>query len=147
MVSNISWVLDTNILSEAMRPSPDAAVMACLARYDGELAIPAPVWHELRFGWLRMPDGQRKDAIGQYVQTVLVALPVLPYDASAARIHAELRSTGERSGHCLPFVDGQIAAIAMSHGLTLVTRNTKDFANIQGLRLENWFATRSASAS
>ncbi len=139
MVGTISWLLDTNILSEAMRPSPDGTVMANLARYDGELAIPALVWHELRFGWLRMPDGQRKDAIGQYVQEVVAALPVLPYDAAAARIHAELRSTCERAGRRLPFVDGQIAAIAMTHGLTLVTRNTKDFAEITGLRLQNWF--------
>jgi tRNA(fMet)-specific endonuclease VapC len=64
---------------------------------------------------------------------------VLPYDAAAARIHAELRSTCERTGRRLPFVDGQIAAIAMTHGLTLVTRNTKDFAEITGLRLQNWF--------
>jgi tRNA(fMet)-specific endonuclease VapC len=114
-------------------------VMSQLARFDGELAIAAPVWHELRYGWLRMADGQRKDAIGRYIQDVVASLPILPYDASAARIHAELRSRQEKMGLPLPFVDGQIAAIAMTHGLTLVTRNTKDFANIAGLRLDNWF--------
>lgn len=50
-------------------------------------------------------------------------------------------------GHSLPFVDGQIAAIAMTYGLTLITRNTKDFADIPDLRLENWFAMRSVGAS
>ena len=140
MVNTVTWLLDTNILSEAMRPLPDDEVMTQLTRYDGELAIPAPVWHELRYGWLRMPDGQRKDAIGHYVQEVVAALPVLPYDTTAARIHAELRSTCERTGRLLPFVDGQIAAIAMTHGLTLVTRNTKDFSGIAGLRLDNWFS-------
>ncbi len=137
MVSTVSWLLDTNILSEAMRPSPDAGVMAGLER--GELAIPAPVLHELRFGWLRMPDGKRKDAIGHYIQEVVIALVVLPYDATAARIHAEIRNEAERKGLGLPFVDGQIAAIAMAHGLTLVTRNTKDFMAIAGLRLATWF--------
>lgn len=138
-MNTLSWLLDSNILSEALRPSPDALVMSQLARFDGELAIAAPIWHELRYGWLRMPDGQRKDAIGRYIQDVVATLPILPYDASAARIHAELRSKQEKMGLSLPFVDGQIAAIAMTHGLTLVTRNTKDFANIAGLRLDNWF--------
>lgn len=139
MVSS-SWLLDTNVLSEALRPAPDGGVMANLARYESELAIPAPVLHELRYGWLRMPDGQRKDAIGRYVQEVVGCLPVIGYDASAARIHAELRSSRERSGNTLPFVDGQIAAIAIAHGLTLVTRNSKDFAALPGLRLDNWFS-------
>ncbi|WP_454739709.1 PIN domain-containing protein [Cupriavidus necator] len=135
----MSWLLDTNIVSEAMRPRPEVAVMENLARYEGELAIPAPVWHELRFGWLRMPDGQRKDAVGRFVQDVVGTLPVLPYDAAAARIHAELRHSRERAGFTLPFVDGQIASVAVAHGLTLVTRNTKDFAELTGLRLANWF--------
>lgn len=51
MVSAVSWLLDTNIVSEAMRPRPEVAVTDNLARYEGELAIPAPVWHELRYGW------------------------------------------------------------------------------------------------
>lgn len=139
MVSAASWLLDTNIVSEAMRPKPDAEVMANLARFDGELVIPAPVWHELRYGWLRMPDGQRKDAVGRFVQEVAGSLPVLPYDSAAARIHAELRNLRERAGLRLPFVDGQIASVAMAHGLTLVTRNIRDFAGLPGLRLVNWF--------
>lgn len=139
MVSAVSWLLDTNIVSEAMRPRPEVAVTENLARYEGELAIPAPVWHELRYGWLRMPDGQRKDAVGRFVQDVVGTLPVLPYDAAAARIHAELRQSRERAGFTLPFVDGQIASVAIAHGLTLVTRNTKDFSELTGLRLANWF--------
>lgn len=138
-MSAVSWLLDTNTISEAMRPKPAIAVMENLARYDGELAIPAPVWHELRHGWLRMPDGQRKDAVGRFVQDVVGTLPILPYDGAAARIHAELRQLRERAGFTLPFVDGQIASVAMAHGLTLVTRNTRDFAGLAGLRLTNWF--------
>ncbi len=103
------------------------------------------IYHEnhtifrLCHGWLRMADGQRKDAIGRYIQDVVASLPILSYDASVARIHAELRSRQKKMGLPLPFLDGQIAAIAMTHGLTLVTRNTKDYSNIAGLRLDNWF--------
>lgn len=135
----IAWLLDTNVLSEAVRPRPDPGVMERLERFQTELAVPAPVWHELRYGWLRLPDGQRKDAIGRYVQDVVAMLPVLPYDAAAARIHAELRSEAERRGRPLPFVDGQIAAIAIASGLTLVTRHRKDFDGVPGLRLADWF--------
>lgn len=139
MVSAVTWLLDTNVVSEAIRPQPNPAVMGNLKRYQGEMTIAAPVWHELRFGWLRLPEGQRRDAIGRFVQDVAGQLPVLPYDASAARIHAELRSQRALAGQTLPFVDGQIAAIAIAHGATLVTRNTKDFAGLQGLRMVDWF--------
>lgn len=140
MVSTvITWLLDGNILSEPTRPTPHRAVLANLTRYEGELGVPAPVLHELRFGWLRMPQGQRRDAIGRFLLEVVGNLPVLAYDGPAARIHAELRAQREQTGQTLPFVDGQIAAIAMAHGTTLVTRNTRDFAGLSGLRLVNWF--------
>ena len=139
MVKQPAWLLDTNILSEGIKPVPDAGVMANLQRQAHELAIPAPVWHELRFGWLRMPEGRRKDAIGLYIQRVAGQLPVLPYDESAARIHAELRDQQLSAGRPLPFVDGQIAAIAMANGLTLVTRNFRDFECLPGLRVVDWF--------
>lgn len=135
----LSWLLDTNVLAEGARPRPDANVMLRLAEHASELAVAAPVWHELRFGWLRMPQGRRRDQIGAYLADVVGVLPVLPYDAPAARIHAELRAEAEGRGRPLPFVDGQIAAIAMAHGLVLVTRNEKDFAALPGLRQANWW--------
>ena len=70
MVTRPAWLLDTNFVSEGVKPAPDAGVMANLQRYAAELAIPAPVWHELRFGWLRKADGRRKDVIGLYIQRV-----------------------------------------------------------------------------
>ncbi|MDZ5457119.1 type II toxin-antitoxin system VapC family toxin [Azohydromonas lata] len=138
--SSVAWLLDTNVLSEAVRVQPNARVMDNLVRHQADLAVPAPVWHELRYGWLRMPDGQRKDAIGRYLSDVVSVLPVLPYDAGAARVHAELRADLERAGRPLPFVDGQIAAIAIAQGLTLVTCNVRDFSSIAGLRWTDWFA-------
>jgi tRNA(fMet)-specific endonuclease VapC len=135
-----AWLLDTNVLSEAVRAQPNAGVMSNLTRHQAELAVPAPVWHELRYGWLRMPEGQRKDAIGRYLQDVVADLPVLPYDTGAARVHAELRADLERAGRPLLFVDGQIAAIAIAQALTLVTRNARDFSAIPGLRWTDWFS-------
>lgn len=95
--------------------------------------------HELRYGWLKMNAGKKKDAIGHYLQTVVSVLRVFDYDTKAAHTHAQLRSDSEKAGKTLPFVDRQIAAIAISNGLTLVTRNTKDFSGIPQLQLANWF--------
>lgn len=139
MVSPATWLLDTNVVSELMRPQPNAGVMQQFSRYAAELAIAAPVLHELRYGWLRLPAGQRRDAIGRFIQDVVSQLPVLPYHGAAARIHAELRTQRDQMGQPLPFVDGQIAAIAIAHGATLVTRNTRDFAALAGLRMVDWF--------
>jgi tRNA(fMet)-specific endonuclease VapC len=138
-MATLSFLLDTNIVSETARSAPNDGVMAQLRRHEAEIALAAPVLHELRFGWLRLPEGRRRDAIGAHLQQVLTVLPVLAYDETAARVHAELRAQRESLGKPLPFVDGQIAAIAVAHGLTLVTRNLKDFQGLPGLRVVNWF--------
>ncbi len=138
MVTSI-WLLDTNIISEVTKENCHTKVLENLTRYEHEIAVPSVVIHELRYGWLKMNTGKKKDAIGHYLQTVVSVLPVFDYDAKAAHIHAQLRADSEKAGKTLPFVDGQIAAIAISHGLTLVTRNTKDFSDIAQLQLANWF--------
>ena len=138
----LTWLPDTNIWSEALRPQPNAHVMRQLQLHEGALALAAPVWHELRFGWLRMPPGRRRDRIGSYLHGVLAPLPLLAYDGAAARIHADIRTARERIGMPLPFADGQIAAIALAQRLTVVTRNTADFAQIDGLQLADWHAAQ-----
>lgn len=139
MVSQVSLLLDTNIISELVKAEPKSNVLKQFQIYKNEIAIPSLVWHELRFGWLRMPDSKRKQSIGLFLHDVVSLLPILPYDTIAAKIHAEIRVEAHKSGKTLPFADGQIAAIAMSQGLSLVTRNTKDFEAIVGIRLINWF--------
>lgn len=134
-----AWLLDTSIVSEATKATCHANVLLNLVRFEAEIALPSLVLHELRYGWLKMNAGKKKDAIGHYLQTVVSVLPVFDYDAKAARIHAQLRADSEAKGTTLAFVDGQIAAIAIANGLTLVTRNTKDFAGISSLQLANWF--------
>lgn len=134
----LRWLLDTNVLSGVVARRPDAALEARLRRHAAELAVPAPVWHELRLGWLRMPDGARRDAIGRYLDDVVARLPLLPYDEAAARLHAAHRAAVERAGRPQPYADGQIAAIAVAHGLVLVTRNGRDFQGVAGLEVVDW---------
>jgi len=138
-LSHISYLLDTNIISELIKPQPNQHVISQFQLYQHEIAIPSLVWNELRFGWLKMPQGQRKEMIGSFLHDIVSLIPILSYHESAAKIHAEIRLEAQQNGLNIPFADGQIAAIAMAQGLALITRNSKDFQNISGLRLVNWF--------
>ena len=132
-------MLDTNIVSEPLRPQPTASVMRRLQQYDGEIAIPSPVWHELRFGCDRLPPSRRRDAVERYIESVVLqSFPVLDYDLEAADWHARERAILVAAGKTPPFVDGQIAAIACVNELTLVTSNLDDFGEFGELQLENW---------
>jgi tRNA(fMet)-specific endonuclease VapC len=139
MVS-IRFLLDTNVLSEPLRPSPNKGVLARMERYKDVLATAAPVWNELVFGLRRLPVSKKKELIRQYLyEVVRPALSILPYDEAAAEWHGAERARLERVGRPAPFVDGQVAAIAKVHGLTVVSRNASDFQGFEGLRVESWF--------
>lgn len=135
----LRWPLDTDVLAEPLRPLPAASVMQRLAAQETEIALPVTVWQELNYGWLRMPESRRRERIGSYLQSTVAPLPVLPLDAHAARIQADLHAQADRSGRPIDYPDSEIAAIAIAHGLTLVTRNTRDFEGRPGLQVANWF--------
>jgi tRNA(fMet)-specific endonuclease VapC len=136
---SLRFLLDTNVLSEPMRPRPDRRILRRLEEHQGESAIAAPVWHEALFGWERLPGSRRKERLGSYLfDVVRRSLPILTYDALAAAWHAAERARLQAKGRTLPFVDGQIAAIARVNDLTLVTANGSDFADFAGVRLEDW---------
>jgi tRNA(fMet)-specific endonuclease VapC len=133
------YLLDTNTISEPIRPHPNQGVVERLRTYQDELAIASPVWHELLFGCYRLPPSRRRESIERYLtEVVRPALPILPYDALAAEWHATERVRLVGLGKTPPFVDGQIAAIARTNDLTLVTANVADFVNFSDLRIENW---------
>jgi tRNA(fMet)-specific endonuclease VapC len=135
------YLLDTNVLSEPLRPSPREVLMRRLRRHQGEVATGSPVWHELLFGCNRLAPSKKRTAIERYLNEVVWPLvPVLPYDAAAARWHAAERARLERIGKTPSFVDGQIAAIAAANELALVTANTEDYAGFSGIRIEDWGA-------
>ena len=137
----LRYLLDTNILSEPMRPAPDPGVLRRLLEVGDAAATGAPAWHELEYGRARMPAGRRRRAIDAIVEELERVLVVLPYDTAAARWHARERARLASLGQTPPFIDGQLAAIAATHGLVLVTRNVRDFAPFEGLHVESWFGT------
>jgi tRNA(fMet)-specific endonuclease VapC len=137
----LSFLLDTNVLSEPLRARPHPGVLEMMKRHERSLCTAAIVWHELRYGCVRLADGARKQLIEKYLDDVVAAtLPLLPYDANAAAWHAEERARLEKKGRTPPFVDGMIAAVAAVHGLTLVTSNTADYQGFEGLALVDWRA-------
>lgn len=140
---NLRYLLDTNVLSEATRATPDAKVMAQLRRHGDRIATSAISWHELHHGLALMPPSRKRQAVAAYLESLARAeLPVLPYSAEAAEWHARERARLVAAGRTPSFVDGQIAAIAQVNGLTLVTRNTADFRYFAGLRIQNWFTDK-----
>lgn len=142
MSGTTRYLLDTNVLSEPMRPSPDPGVLRRLLEVGNAAATGAPAWHELDYGRCRLHSGSRRRAIDAAMEQLDAALVVLPYDRSAARWHARERARLGKKGKPPPFVDGQLAAIAAVNGLVLVTRNVRDFAPFTGIEVESWFGPR-----
>jgi tRNA(fMet)-specific endonuclease VapC len=135
------YLLDTNILSEVLKPNPSKHVIEKISSRGGEIATASIVVHEISFGCLRLPENsKRRIDIQLYIDNVILTdLPIFDYNTPAALWHSEQRAKLMAQGKTATFTDGQIASIAYVNGLVLVTRNIKDFMHFNGLMIENWF--------
>ena len=135
----LRYLLDTSIVSSPVSRNPDPQIVKRLDEQGQDCAIAAPVWHELTYGCRRLPRGKRRIALESYLHDVVRgSFPILPYDEVAATWHGHERARLDAIGRPVPYVDGQIAAIAHANGLVLVTVNTRDFARFKDLEVENW---------
>ena len=135
----MKFLLDTSIVSEPVKARPNQRVVDLLRRHGSACAIAAPVLHELRYGTLRLPLSRRRSMLERYLDEVVrVAYPILPYDDAAAEWHARERARLERAGRALPWVDGEIAAIAAVSGAVLVTANLRYFRWFRGVTVRDW---------
>lgn len=124
-------VLDTNVVSEMMKPRPDSAVRAWFNGQAAEtLFLPSIALAEILFGIAALPAGRRKDALAQALDGLMALFTgrVLPFDAEAARRFAELAVKARTSGKPLSTADGYIAAIAASREFLVASRDTAPFA-------------------
>ena len=132
-------VLDTNVVSEAMKPSPDAAVQAWLNEQTAEtLYLTSVTLAELMFGIAALPAGKRKSFLTQTLDG-LVGLfrgRILPFDTDAARHYDQLATTAKKAGRGFPTPDGYIAAIAASRHFEVASRDTSPF-EAAGVRVTN----------
>ena len=136
----IKYLLDVGIVSEPLKPRPSEGIMRRLHEHEGEIAIPALVWHELRFGCLRLTHLRHREVIERYIQdVVLISFPILEYDRKAAEWHAGERARLAALGQNPPFINGQIAAIAFVNSIVLVTSNPAEFRGFKELQVRNWY--------
>lgn len=137
----MKYLLDANVLSELMRPQPQALVLAAVREHLPHCVTSSIVYFELWSGVERLGETARRKYLREgYAQMFRGGLEVLSFDTEAAHWLALERSRLERIGRPPPLLDGQIAATAVTRNLTLVTRNTRDFECFEGLLQENWFA-------
>lgn len=135
-----NYLLDTNVVSNLMRITPNQFIIEKWSALEDQCAIAAITWHELLFGMHRMPESKRKQQYAAFLTEFGNGILILPYTLTESQWHAEERARLMAIGKPSAYADGQIAAIAVRNNLTLVTANTQDFAAFNRLRLENWFS-------
>lgn len=140
----VSFLLDTNVVSETFRARPERLVLGWLeAQTPLGLFLAAQTLGELVRGARKAADRIRRERLENWIQCDLAGQfegRILPFDDSAARIWGRLMGDGDRSGRTPSAADAQIAAVAIRHDLTLVTRNVKDFRHFEIMLLNPWRA-------
>ncbi|HEX7971109.1 MAG TPA: type II toxin-antitoxin system VapC family toxin [Thiobacillus sp.] len=130
-------LLDTNVLSELMRPKPTSEVLSWFEqRPDAAFFISAITCAEILLGIALLPTGKRRDGLANSAEKMFsedFAGRSLAFDEACAADYALLVATRTRQGRAISTEDAQIAAIALTHHLPLATRNGKDFKDIEGL--------------
>ena len=133
-------LLDTNVLSELMKPAPEPVVIQWLdAQLDSQVFLSAITKAEIELGIALLPNGKRKDAFTELAGALFDDFQdrILPFDAGAASYYANLVANARKAGRTLSVEDAQVAAITQASQLTLATRNSKDFEFIHDLSLFN----------
>lgn len=133
-------LLDTNVISELVRPLPDRAVSEFLRREAPESLFTAAVCEaEIQCGLARMPRGRRRDELADRIATFRsAAFPgrILPFDGACAACYGAIRAAREAAGQPIAVEDAMIAATAHAYGAIVATRNVTDFAGC-GIQVVN----------
>ena len=135
-------VLDSNVLSELMRPAPDRAVVDWLDGIEAGLVFTTAITvAEILYGIERLPEGKRRHGFAEQAGALFddeLAGRILPFDEAAAVHYARHVAARESAGRPIGQPDGQIAAICLEHGASLATRNVDDFALLPLDLLDPW---------
>jgi len=133
-------VLDTNVLSELIRPQPQACVVDWLRQQTRATVFTTVITRaELFYGAFLLPEGRRKSEKIREIEAIFdedMRAKVLSFDGVACMLYAHIASMRRKAGRTVGPFDTMIAAITQTHGATLATRNTKDFDDC-GIRLVN----------
>jgi predicted nucleic acid-binding protein len=137
----VSFLVDTDVFSEPTKVRPSVAVVEWLRGHEREIYVSTITIGELRRGIESLTDGRRKSGLQEWLQNLCHCMKgrVLSYNTGAAHVWGQMKAKSDAAGLVIPSLDSQIAAIAVRHGLTVVTRNSSDFKNT-GVNLLNPFA-------
>jgi predicted nucleic acid-binding protein len=140
-------IVDTNVVSELMRPSPSAVVVGWVHANERELYTTSITLAEIHYGIQRLADGRRKQLLRSTAEEVFLQFEerVLAFDAEAALAYAIVVNDRDRAGLPIDGFDAQIAAICRTHRAALVTRNTKDFQGTGVEIINPWQPAQPAS--
>ena len=140
----MAYLIDTNVISETFKPRPERLVVDWIGRQiANDLFLASISLGELVRGVQRMRDRARRERFQRWIDYDLAAQfhgRILPFDREATVIWGEIMGDGDRAGRPKPMADAQIAAVARRHGLTLVTRNIRDFVGMEVVLLDPWAA-------
>jgi toxin FitB len=123
----VTYLVDVNVLSEPTRTAPNTKVVSWLTANEGDFVVDSIILGELRIGILTLAPGRKRTQLERWFASVMETIDCLPWDAAISVCWAELVVKSRRTGHTLPLLDGMIAATALVHGLTVATRNSRDF--------------------
>lgn len=134
------YVVDTNVVSELMRPDPAPAVIDWFQDHPGQVYLTSVTIKELYYGVLRLPEGRRRERLAESLAAIVMDCSdkTLPFDAFSGYLCADLHRLAEECGRPSTIEDLMIASIALRNDATLVTRNVKDFDFLH-IPLENPF--------
>ena len=135
----MTYLVDANVLSEPTKARPDSRVVDWLTAHEGDFVVDSIVLGELSFGILALPRGRRRQQLEEWFNAVVSAIECLPWDAAVSLRWARLVVDLKKKATTLPVLDTMIAATALEHDLTVVTRNVRDFKRT-GVRVVNPFA-------
>ncbi len=127
-------LLDTNICIHVINARPPAVLQRFRQHRMGEIGVCSVVAAELAYGVAKSGSTRNRQALEMF----LAPLVILPFDEAAVWVYGDLRADLERKGTPIGSLDTMIAAHALSQQSTLVTNNTREFARVPGLALENW---------
>ncbi len=138
----MKYVIDTNVVSEVRKATPDARVRAWWDRQAADdLFITATIAGELLLGVELLPRGRKRDELASWTAIVLgstFAGRILPFDEDAAPVYARLVAQARGLGRAVGFGDAQIAAVALDHGMTVATRDVADFSTYGVELIDPW---------
>ena len=133
------YLVDANVLSEATKAKPDAKVVDWLRQNEADLVLDPIILGEIRFGIHLLPAGKRRRRLETWFTEGVARITCLPWGVESGLRWAELLADLRSAGKAMPIKDSLIAATALAHGLTIVTRNLADF-RLAGVKVLDPFA-------